>query len=149
MANKELCEERGTSWCTDPTDLKTLDFWRVLCLLWVLCFGVCQFTMSGSAYNPWTLQTYFETVAYTLVYSSNLAFDEFFMLSSFFSYLKLSAFFDSRDSVSLNDMLRIFVNRYLRLAPVYYSVFFLGWLLGPFLANGPWWFTYQMGFCNC
>ena len=41
--------------CTDPQDLKMFDFFRVCCLIWVLCFGVCQFTMAGSAYNPWTL----------------------------------------------------------------------------------------------
>lgn len=137
----------------DPSDLKMLDFWRLLCLIWVLCFGVCQFTMSGSAYNPWTLQTYFQTVAYTLVYSSNLGFDEFFMLSAFFAYLKLSRFYHSelelKNNISLDSILKVWVGRYARLAPAYYAVFLFGWLVGPYLNSGPWWFTYQMGFCDC
>jgi len=43
----------------DPLDLRMFDFFRVLCLIWILCFGTCQFTMSGTAYNPWSLQDYF------------------------------------------------------------------------------------------
>lgn len=67
-----------------------IDGMRVICLIWVLTLGVCQFTMSGSVANPWSLQTYFHTYAYTLVYSSNLGFDEFFFLSAFLMTLKLS-----------------------------------------------------------
>jgi hypothetical protein len=47
--------EVDTSIFGDKEDLKMLDFFRVLCLIWILAFGTCQFTMSGSAYNPWTL----------------------------------------------------------------------------------------------
>jgi hypothetical protein len=47
--------------------------------------------MTGTAYNPWTLSTYFQTVAYTLVYSANIGFEEFFMFSVFLSYLKIRA----------------------------------------------------------
>ena len=74
----------------DVNDLRMMDSFRVLCLVWILLFGTAQFTMSGSAYNPWTLQDYFKTYAYTMVYSANLGFDEFFMISAFFSYIKIS-----------------------------------------------------------
>ena len=36
-------------------DLIMFDGFRVLCLIWILTFGVAQFTMGGAAYNPWTL----------------------------------------------------------------------------------------------
>jgi hypothetical protein len=74
----------------DSDDLTMFDSFRVLCLIWILCFGTCQFTMSGTAYNPWTLQDYFLTIAYTLVYSANLGFDEFFMIATFFAYIKIT-----------------------------------------------------------
>lgn len=70
-------------------EIRLIDGMRVLCLIWVLTLGVCQFTMSSSVQNPWSLQDYFHTYAYTLVYSSNLGFDEFFFLSSFLLTLKL------------------------------------------------------------
>lgn len=43
----------------DPSDLIMMDFFKVLCLIWILTFGAAQFTMAGSAYNPWTLMDYF------------------------------------------------------------------------------------------
>jgi hypothetical protein len=93
---KDLAEIRNVSpaIAQDPLDLRMFDFFRVLCLIWVLCFGTCQFTMSGTAYNPWSLQDYFQTVAYTLVYSANFGFDEFFMLSSFFAYIYITHYID-------------------------------------------------------
>ena len=54
--------------------------------------------MSGSAYNPWALQDYFQTIAYTLVYSANMGFEEFFMLSAFFGYLKITAYIRKKKS---------------------------------------------------
>ena len=45
--------------------------------------------MSGSAANPWSLQDYFHTYAYTLVYSSNLGFDEFFFISAMLVTVKM------------------------------------------------------------
>ena len=43
----------------DPEDLRIIDFFKVLCLIWVLAFGTAQFTMAGTAFNPWTLMDYF------------------------------------------------------------------------------------------
>lgn len=74
-------------------NLLFLDGLKVILTIWILILGVCQFTLAGAAFNPWTLQDYFKTVAYTLVYSSNLGFDEFFMLSSFYSYAKIRRYF--------------------------------------------------------
>lgn len=39
--------------------------------------------------------------------------------------------------------------RFARLAPAYYLVFLFGWLVGPFLGDGPCWFTYEKGFNDC
>jgi len=39
----------------DRQDLQMLDCFRWLCLLWILTLGTSQFTMGGSAYNPWAL----------------------------------------------------------------------------------------------
>lgn len=133
----------------EARDLLMFDGFRVLCLIWILSFGVAQFTMGGAAYNPWTLQDYFQTVEYTLVYSANFGFDEFFMLSSLFAYLKLTKYISKKGSFSFGDFLKVYAGRFLRLVPVYYAIFLCGWLIGPYLASGPWWYTYQMGFCDC
>jgi hypothetical protein len=50
---------------------------------------------------------------------------------------------------SLPNYLRCVSLRYLRLAPLYYSVFLFGWQIGPSLSSGPCWFTYEKGFATC
>jgi hypothetical protein len=45
--------------------------------------------MSGALANPWALQTYFQTFAFTAVYSANMGFDEFFFLAAMLATLKL------------------------------------------------------------
>ena len=71
------------------------------------------------------------------------------MLSSFFAYIKLTKYISQKGEFSAKDYLKVYASRFLRLAPVYYTIFLCGWLIGPYLASGPWWYTYQMGFCDC
>jgi hypothetical protein len=119
-------------------------------LLWVITLGVCQFTMSSSVENPWSLQDYFHTYAYTLVYSSNLGFDEFFFIAAFLLTLKIKDYNqESAEGFRVKDFPLMFLKRFLRLAPVYYLVFLFGWQIGPRLSSGPCWFTYEKGFSNC
>jgi len=98
--------------------------------------------MLSSVANPWSLQDYFHTYAYTLVYSSNLGFDEFFFLSAFLATIKLQSFVP-------NQYPKLLLFRFLRLAPLYYLIFLFGWQIGPHLGAGPCWFTYEKGFSNC
>jgi len=87
------------------------------------------------------------------VYSANLGFDEFFFFSAILITLKLADFMDdslNRDGkLSFKNYLKMLVLRYARLAPIYYLVFLVGWQIGPYLGNGPCWFTYEKGFSNC
>lgn len=129
-----------------------MDGMRVLCLLWVMALGVCQFTMSSAVYNPWTLQKYFQTYGYTAVYSANLGFDEFFFFSTMLMTLKVAEIMDEspcHNRVTFTVYLKMLAMRYIRLAPVYYLVFLLGWQIGPYFGSGPCWFTYEKMFSNC
>jgi hypothetical protein len=87
------------------------------------------------------------------VYSSNLGFDEFFMISTFLGYIKITQYLNNKEMypqvLTFVDFLKLWFTRYIRLAPVYYLVFLTGWLIGPYVNTGPWWFTYQMSFCDC
>lgn len=132
-------------------DLRFVDGMRVLCLLWVLMLGVCQFTMSSAVFNPWTLQHYFQTYGYTAVYSSNLGFDEFFFLSSLLLTVKMDSLIKRYPEMPLTLIryAKLFGMRFLRLAPIYYLIFLIGWQVGPHFGSGPCWFTYEKGFSNC
>jgi peptidoglycan/LPS O-acetylase OafA/YrhL len=108
--------------------------------------------MSSAVYNPWTLQNYFQTYAYTAVYSSNLGFDEFFFFSAMLMTLKMLEHTNGHQgnkNLGLIVYLKMFAMRFIRLAPIYYLVFFFGWQVGPYLGSGPCWFTYEKGYSNC
>ena len=47
------------------------------------------------------------------------------------------------------NYLKMLAMRYVRLAPLYYLVFLVGWQVGPYLGSGPCWFTYEKGFSSC
>lgn len=49
-------------------------------------------------------------------------------------------------SMSIMRYLRMLFFRYVRLAPIYYLVFLVGWQIGPYFGDGPCWFTYEKGF---
>ena len=73
----------------DKTDLLIIDGFRIAGMVWLLIFFAAQYTMAGILFNPWTLQDFFKTNIFTLVYSANMIIDEIFMLSAFFTYIKL------------------------------------------------------------
>ena len=96
-----------------------------------MTLGICQFTMSSAVYNPWTLENYFQTYGYTAVYSSNLGFDEFFFFSSMLMTLKITDLMEEshnhNSKMSICAYFKMLLYRYIRLAPIYYLVFLVGW----------------------
>ena len=105
--------------------------------------------MSASSQNPWILGHYFTTWGYTAVYSSNLGFDEFFFFSSMLATLKVEDYIRKHGKLTPCGYFQVFLYRFLRLAPIYYLVFLVGWQVGPYFGSGPMWYTYEKGFSNC
>ena len=95
------------------------------------------------------MQDYFTTWGYTAVYSSNLGFDEFFFFSSMLATLKMEDVIKQHGSLTIMRYLKLWFFRLVRLAPIYYIIFLIGWQVGPYLGSGPAWFTYEKGFANC
>jgi hypothetical protein len=50
---------------------------------------------------------------------------------------------------SILDYLKAIGFRFGRIVPLYYTIFLVGWQLGPHFSEGPCWFTYEKGFVNC
>ena len=83
------------------------------------------------------------------MYSSNLGFDEFFFFSAMLTTLKVKDVLNKERRFGPLNYLMMLLQRFIRLAPIYYIVFLIGWQIGPFLGDGPCWFTYEKGFANC
>ena len=85
-----------------------LDFWRSLAFFWLLSFGISGFTISGLVYNPWAFQqkTFSQTVSYTVDVAGVYVWDQFFMFSAFFSYIKIKKYFETKESIDAEDFYR-------------------------------------------
>jgi len=104
--------------------------------------------MLACVYNPWRLADFFQTIPFTAVVGSNLAFDEFFMLSAFLASLEILKLI--RDSkMNFKMVSKLYLLKFLRLAPIAYMIFLFGWGIGPYLGSGPTWFTYRRQFSEC
>lgn len=75
--------------------------------------------------------------------------EAFTLFSSFLGAYKLFQLYDAKGSLSFTDILKFYARKYLRLAPLYYLIFFIGWAVFPNMGAGPVWFTANAMFDDC
>ena len=73
----------------------------------------------------------------------------FTTLSAFIGAYKLFQLYDTQGSLSVMDILKFYARKYVRLAPLYYLCFFVGWAVFPKMGAGPYWFTASAMFDDC
>lgn len=113
-----------------------------------LCL-TAQFLMCTQTINPWVIQKFFSEVIFTIVVSSNLVMEAFTALSAFLGAYKLFMLYEAQGKLKFSDMLKFWARKYLRLAPMYYFIFFCGWAVFPSLGAGPIWYTAHSMFDDC
>jgi len=75
--------------------------------------------------------------------------DSFTTLSAFLGAYKLFSLYEAQGKIKTSDVLKFWVRKYLRLAPMYYFIFFCGWAIFPYLGAGPIWYTANAMFDDC
>jgi len=93
-------------------------------------------------------------LGYESVLSSNFAFDCFFCLVAFLATIKIVQIIRKQEAhderfKGEREVPKIFLYRFLRLAPLYYFVFLFAALVVPFTGSGPLWFVYERNFQTC
>ena len=99
--------------------------------------------------NLYLMIDYFNTFAFALIVSGIMTPDFFMFLIYFFGFIKLNRYYDKNKGIGLKSWILIYTDRYLRLAPMYYIVFFLGWWIYPFLSDRAGWFVSERLFMKC
>ena len=101
--------------------------------------------------NPWMPLHCFQYVWMAVVISSNVAADAFPFIGAFlgayqcFKILKKK----NRNYFKFSEIMLLYLRKYLRIAPLYYFVLFLGWNSCSRISDGPVW-PYMNGFWyNC
>lgn len=81
---------------------------------------------------------------FSIVISGNIVMDAFTATSAFFGAYRFLQIIDAKrqlgQSVDYTDVLKFYARKYLRLAPTFYLMFFLGWAFFPHIGAGPVWY---------
>ena len=95
------------------------------------------------------IQNFNTEMIFAVVIDSNIQMEVFSTLSAFLGAYKLFQLYDTQGYLSVTDCLKFWGRKYLRLAPLYYFCFFVGWAVFPRLGAGPIWFTANAMFDDC
>jgi peptidoglycan/LPS O-acetylase OafA/YrhL len=93
---------------------------------------------------------YFNTkMLFAIVIDGNIVMEAFTFISTFLGAYKLFQLYDEKGGLTFKDVLKFYARKYLRLAPLYYFCFFLGWAIFPKMGAGPLWFTASTMYTDC
>ena len=105
--------------------------------------------MATQSANPWMIYRFFQEYIFTIVISSNVVMESFTALSAFLGAYKLFSLSEAQGRLGFVDILKFYCRKYLRLAPLYYVIFFCGWGLFPYMGAGPIWYTANAMYDDC
>mmetsp|Transcript_24991 Transcript_24991/g.33482 ORF Transcript_24991/g.33482 Transcript_24991/m.33482 type:complete len:112 (-) Transcript_24991:1095-1430(-) len=105
--------------------------------------------MCTQTLNPWMIERFFQEWIFTIVISSNIVMESFVAFSAFLGAYKLFCLYEAQGSIKLTDVLIFYARKYLRLAPLYYFIFFCGWAIFPHMGAGPIWYTANLMYDEC
>ena len=105
--------------------------------------------MCTQTINPWVINQFFQELLFAIVFGGSIVMEAFTFLSAFLGAYKLFSLYEAQGYISLKDCLKFWARKYLRLAPMYYLIFFCGWAIFPHLGAGPIWFEAGLMYDDC
>jgi hypothetical protein len=130
--------------------MELLEGMRVLTTCWGICMATCFFVLTPSQANIYRMYDFFYKILFTAVSSGNFTIDFFFFFAFYFTTHHLLMEAKKGKILSFGQVFLMFLSRLLRMIPLFYSVFFFGWLVIPFAYNDKnMWYTYETLFLDC
>jgi len=84
-----------------------------------------------------------------MIINTNIVMEAFVFISAFLGAYKVIKVYEHQGGLNFKTILKLYFAKYLRLAPVFYFIFFFGWIFGPWLGDGPFWNGYRNFFDQC
>jgi peptidoglycan/LPS O-acetylase OafA/YrhL len=127
----------------EDSNLEAINGIRCITLGFIVLGNTYFYILKGPLENLTIIQEWMTNVAFCIVISAELASDVFFWISAFLAtYFLLNKMLDNDGNVGSN--MRIILNRYMRLFPLYAYALFFFWLFIPlFGGDGPMFFMYN------
>jgi len=129
--------------------LATLEGIKVLTMCWGILTATALYALQAPVRNLYVLLELFRQYLFACIASGNLAPDLFLFLVYFLGFVKVCRFYEGRSGIGLVGYGQLYTLRFLRLAPLYYFVFFGGWFIVPLISRSANWFVAERLFFNC
>jgi hypothetical protein len=129
--------------------LDTLEGIKVLTMCWGILTATALYALSAPVRNLYVMLDLFKQYLFACIASGNLAPDLFLFMIHFLGFVKICRLYDARSGIGVIGYAQLYLQRFLRLAPLYYLVFFAGWFIVPLLSNSANWYVAERLFWNC
>eukprot|EP00347_Sterkiella_histriomuscorum_P018864 403343880 len=150
-AFQDLRQTRRKPW--DHYELEMLETFKFVSYVLLQITATAFFLMTGPTRNSWKILDFFQQMIFTVVVSGNIGMEAFTCLSGFFGTYRLMQVYEARESrgekVVFKDILKFYARKMVRIIPMYYTVFFFGWFVGPMFYDSPLWYSYGQLYLNC
>jgi hypothetical protein len=135
----DLRSSRCKPW--DNRELDCLEGFKYISMFLIILNYTAFYLMTAPLWDPWQVLDFFQSISLGIVISSNIACEAFFFLSAFIGGYQCFMILDAKDSkfFSIKDIGKIYIRKYMRLAPFYYFILFLGWSSCSDISDGPVW----------
>ena len=125
----------------DDPELDVIEAMRAMSFGWGILTTTSLYVLTSSCRNIAILLQFFEEIIFAFISSGNLTPDAFIYFLTFMSFIKINQLYDLRKGLGPLDFLGLLIYRILKVAPIYYFVFFAGWLILPLLSTSINWFV--------
>ena len=147
-AFSNLHNSRCSPW--DDRELDILEGFKFISFVFLQLMSTTLFFNGAPQLNIWKMLDFLQQIFFTVIISSNMATDLFMALSGFIAAYKCIQLFDANGgSISGKDVGKMYLRKFVRLAPMLYFVFFLGWVITPRLKDAPTWVATNQLFYKC
>ena len=134
---------------TKYKDLECLEGIRVLTMWWLILANTAMYISTLPCRNIYIMYAIFQTLAFTLAAAGNQSPNILIFLLYFISFIKIYEFSDTNNGISGKSYLKIYFNRLLKYAPIYYFCLIFGWFVLPLLTQKASWYVSERLFWNC
>ena len=134
----------------DNREMDILDGWKANAFILYTISQTAIMILFAVLINLFGIFTLLSSLFITIVMSLNMALEIFIMISSFLGFYKAMQVMDARNSLLTPlDVVKLWLRKFFRLAPAYYTMWILIWAGTSRIGSGPLWHLAEMNTATC
>jgi peptidoglycan/LPS O-acetylase OafA/YrhL len=134
----------------DDRELDVLDGIKFLAFLMLMILSTSLFFNGAPQNNVWKMLDFLKELFFTFIISCQQGTDFYLIIGGFLGTYKCIQIYDANGGkLYYKDVLKMYARKFLRLAPMLYLMFFLGWVITPRLKDAPAWPGTNQLFYEC